>query len=188
MKRAFIIHGSHGNPQENWFPWLKSELEKLNYKVTIPQFPAANNTGSENLDDWLKMFEKYLELFDENSILIAHSKGCIFTYHLLHRIRPCIRAVFLVAPWYKYHWYGNNKPVSTFHVKDFRWDSLKDKSKYFEIYQSTNDIIEVWEGEKIAKDVGGNIVIIENAGHFNSNAGFTKFPLLLESIKNKTSI
>ncbi|KKS50273.1 MAG: hypothetical protein UW01_C0001G0132 [Candidatus Nomurabacteria bacterium GW2011_GWA2_43_66] len=23
---AFIFHGTEGHPQENWFPWLKKEL------------------------------------------------------------------------------------------------------------------------------------------------------------------
>lgn len=26
MKNYFIIHGSFGNSQENWFPWLEKEL------------------------------------------------------------------------------------------------------------------------------------------------------------------
>lgn len=26
MKNYFIIHGSFGNSQENWFPWLEKQI------------------------------------------------------------------------------------------------------------------------------------------------------------------
>ncbi len=36
MKRtAFIIHGSYGNPEENWIPWLKRELQQYNFDVIV---------------------------------------------------------------------------------------------------------------------------------------------------------
>lgn len=28
MKNYFIIHGSFGSSQENWFPWLEEEISK----------------------------------------------------------------------------------------------------------------------------------------------------------------
>jgi len=41
MSNAFIIHGTGGYPEENWFPWLKKKLEEFNYKVFVPQFPTT---------------------------------------------------------------------------------------------------------------------------------------------------
>jgi hypothetical protein len=44
MRNIFIIHGSYGYPEENWFPWLKKELSKLGHRVFVPKFPIpANN-------------------------------------------------------------------------------------------------------------------------------------------------
>ena len=40
MKTAIIIHGTEGYPEENWFPWLKSELEIIGYQTFVPQFPS----------------------------------------------------------------------------------------------------------------------------------------------------
>lgn len=186
MRTAFIFHGTGAGPNWNWFPWLKKELEKLGLRVFVPQFPAAKiKDGQEKLNDWLAAFEKYKQYVKKDTIIIAHSKGAVFTYHLLPTLEQKIQAVFLVAPWFKYHWYKKGKPVSSFHAEPFRWERLKNSAKHFEVYQSTNDIIEIWEGEKIAKDVGGKVVIVKNAGHFNivSDPKFDKFELLLKNIK-----
>jgi predicted alpha/beta hydrolase family esterase len=43
MANIFIIHGSYGNPDENWFPWLKKELEQEGHKVFVPKFPTPED-------------------------------------------------------------------------------------------------------------------------------------------------
>lgn len=40
-KRAFIIHGWDGYPDEGWFPWLKTELEKNGFQVHVPAMPKS---------------------------------------------------------------------------------------------------------------------------------------------------
>jgi hypothetical protein len=36
MKTAIIIHGTGGSPDENWFPWMKTQLEEQGYRVFVP--------------------------------------------------------------------------------------------------------------------------------------------------------
>ncbi|PIN68395.1 hydrolase, partial [Candidatus Woesearchaeota archaeon CG11_big_fil_rev_8_21_14_0_20_57_5] len=36
MKTVFIFHGTEGYPEENWFSWLKQELERIGYQVVVP--------------------------------------------------------------------------------------------------------------------------------------------------------
>ena len=43
MKKVVIIHGANGSPEENWFPWLKKELETKGIEVIIPQFPGGKD-------------------------------------------------------------------------------------------------------------------------------------------------
>ena len=28
MTKVILIHGAYGNPEENWFPWLKEEQQR----------------------------------------------------------------------------------------------------------------------------------------------------------------
>ena len=49
MKKVFIIHGWDGYPEENWFPWLKKELEDKGFEVFVLQMPDADNPRIEKL-------------------------------------------------------------------------------------------------------------------------------------------
>lgn len=39
MNNVFIFHGTEGYPEENWFPWMKRELEQNGCSAFVPQFP-----------------------------------------------------------------------------------------------------------------------------------------------------
>ena len=85
MKYAIIIHGTAGNADENWFPWLKKELKKYGYEVIVPQFPTPENQSPEN---WLKVFENYNneKYINEDTLLIGHSLGGGFLLWVLENI------------------------------------------------------------------------------------------------------
>lgn len=191
MRNIFIIHGSYGYPEENWFPWLKNELKKLGNKIFVPPFPVpkVSTAGGHKPKEWFKKFSQYREYINEETIIVSHSRGCIFTYLFLTTLEKSIKAVFLVAPWiyWKKSWSpkGYEKFIDPFRKNPFDWEKIKRGAKHFEVFQSTNDDIPVKEGKAIAKKLGGGINIIKNAGHFNTSYDkkFKKFPLLFEKIK-----
>ncbi len=71
MKKAVIIHGWGASPRDNWFPWLKKELEKRNVAVETPQMP---NTDAPEIEHWVGHLAKLVGADDEN-YLIGHSMG-----------------------------------------------------------------------------------------------------------------
>lgn len=190
MRNIFIFHGSYGHPLGNWFPWLKEELEKLGNRVFVPQFPIPKTQNEafsgHSLQKWLKSFAKYRKFLNDKTIIIAHSRGCVFAYHLLPTLKTPINCLILVAPWMTFRWYPKDwKKTDSFHKKPFEWDKIKENAKYTELYQSTNDDTPVSEGREIAGKLGAKLIAVKNAGHFNvaSNVKFKKFPLLLNKIK-----
>lgn len=71
MKKVIIIHGWGGDPQGNWFPWIKKELESKGIKVEIPAMP---NTDAPDIEHWVGQLAKSVNPNDEN-YLIGHSMG-----------------------------------------------------------------------------------------------------------------
>jgi hypothetical protein len=45
--KFFIIHGTCGEPDGNWFPWLKQKLEEQGHEVVVPDFPGIENQSLE---------------------------------------------------------------------------------------------------------------------------------------------
>lgn len=50
QKRVFIIHGWDGNPDKDWLPWARSEIEKKGYEVTAPLMP---DTEAPKIIPWV---------------------------------------------------------------------------------------------------------------------------------------
>src|SRR3989338_8629887 len=94
MTNIIIIHGTGGNPNGIWFPWLKSELEKSDCRVFVPKFPTPEN---QSLENWLKVFKEYEQYLDENSIVVGHSLGSAFLLSVLEDFNRPIKATFFVA-------------------------------------------------------------------------------------------
>ena len=72
-KRAFIIHGWDGYPQEGWFPWLKAELEQRGFTVEVPSMP---HPSKPTIEDWVNHLARLVGEPDEQTYLIGHSMGC----------------------------------------------------------------------------------------------------------------
>jgi hypothetical protein len=183
QQSAFIIHGSYGNPDENWFPWLKTELEKIDIKTFVPKFPTPIN---QTLEEWMQVFKEYRENLNENSIIVGHSIGCAFLLSVLEKIDVRINASFLVSGFLGL--LGNDfydRISSTFTQKEFDWEKIKNNCSNFLIYNSDNDpYVPLEKGKEIAENLNAKLKVINRAGHFNEKSGYTKFELLLEDIKN----
>lgn len=184
MTKIFIIHGTGGRPEGNWFPWLKDELEKLGHKVFVPKFPTPEN---QNLENWLKVFEEYKDYIDENTLFVGHSLGPAFLLNVLEHLDKPVKATFFVAG---FTGLLNNPEFDnlnkTFTDKAFDWDKIKTNCKKFYVFNSDNDpYVPLEKGKELAKNLGTDLIIVKNAGHINAEFGYTKFELLLEYVKKE---
>src|SRR5438128_1266288 len=69
--RVIILHGAHGGPDTNWFPWLHATLEAEGIEVVRPRFPTP---VGQSLSAWLDAYDlavKSLPLAP--TVLVGHS-------------------------------------------------------------------------------------------------------------------
>ena len=181
MPEVFIFHGTAGSPEGNWFPWLKSELEKLGCRVTVPKFPTPQE---QSLQSWLAILNKYGQQINANTILIGHSLGGLFLLRVLERLSHPVAAAFFVAAPIGVKpilYYEGDEKFSGF---NFNWQEIKKKAERFFVYHSDNDpYVSLANGKELAKQLGVQLTFIPNAGHLNAESGYKKFDLLLEDVK-----
>ena len=179
MANVFIIHGVEGYPEENWFPWLKKELEVLGHKVFVPQFPTSEN---QTLSSWLKVLEQYKEFLTPTTIFVGHSLGVPFVLNVLEK--QVAKVAFLVAGFVGKAGNQFDDGMETFAQKSFDWQQIKSNCQNFVVFHSDNDpYIKLKKGQEIAEHLGVEVTIVKGAGHFNKTAGYETFDLLLEKIK-----
>ena len=183
MKNALIFHGTEGYPEENWFPWMKEKLEAEGYEVFVPHFPSPPIVPA-SIDEWLSVLEDYKQHINEETILIGHSLGGIFTLRILEKLDCKVKAAALTGTPIGVRPILNYDRDSAFSGFEFDWGSIKEKTDNFLVFQSDDDpYVDLANGEKLAQHLGVELSFVPNAGHFNKKAGYTKFDELWEKLK-----
>ena len=178
----FIFHGTEGHPQENWFPWLKQELEAKGYEVTVPQFPSPPIVPAK-ISEWFDVLKDYEDKITENTIIIGHSLGGIFTLRVLEKLDHPIKAAFFIGAPIGVKPILNYDRDNAFSGFDFEWNNIKQKAKDFVVYQSDDDpYVGLDNGKELAEHLGVELSFIPNAGHFNAKAGYAKFEHLRDRL------
>ncbi len=182
MNNVFIFHGTEGYPDENWFPWLKLELEQKGYKVFVPQFPSPPAVPAK-ISEWLDVLKDFRQYINKDTILIGHSLGGIFTLRILEKLEHPIKAAFFVGTPIGVRPIANYDRDNTFSGFTFDFEAIKKKAQHFVVFQSDNDpYVGLENRNELAKNLGVELSFVPNAGHFNKKAGYTKFEDLRDKV------
>src|SRR3989344_1495593 len=190
MKNALILHGIGNKSNDNWFPWLRKELEKKDYEVWSPDLPQMEKPNLESIYNFVKSFS-----FSSETVLIGHSSGATLALGILQKLPPkiVIKKTILVAGFtdsnlkpelFKYV----SKSDYTYHFpKKWDWMKIRKSSKEFIIFDSPSDpYVQTSYGKFLKEKLLGELITVLNAGHFSiSTKGkrFKEFPELLKYIK-----
>ena len=187
MKNALILHETDGYPTENWFDWLKIQLERNNWKVWVPQLPNCDRPNIEKYNKYLFTNDNWK--FDEESIIVGHSSGAVAILGLLQSlpVGKKVDTCYLIGS------FRNNlnwDVLDDLFLEPFDFDLIKSKANKFVFIHSDNDpYCPLEHAQFLSEKLGGELVIKPGQFHFSiGTAGdkYKEFPELLKLIlKNK---
>lgn len=187
MKNALILHGTNGDHNENWFPWLQKQLEEKGYKVWTPDLPEADKPN-------IKRYNKFLVeegdwSFDQDSILIGHSSGAVAILGLLQALPDDIKVdtCYLVGAFKNdLDW----DSLAGLFEEPFDFDLIKSKANRFVFIHSDNDpYCPLDHAEYLAEQLNGELIVKEDQKHFSVGTfgeEYREFPFLLEQIEQRS--
>ncbi len=187
MKRVFIIHGWDGYPEENWFPWLKRELEAGGFEVFVPQLPAPD---LPEITSWVSKLYQTVGTPDEQTFFVGHSIGCQTIVRYLESLPEGVKvggAVF-VAGFFKR--LTNLEDDEDVRETAKQWletpvDFTKAKthiSKSVAVFSDDDTYVPLDNQDDFRDRLGSKIIIEHGKGHFNTKAGVTELPVVLEEL------
>lgn len=180
MPKAFLFHGTGGHSKENWFPWMRKELESRGYETVIPDFPDADAPLPEK---WYPVLDALVDQVEPDSIVIGHSLGGLIALRFLERIHTIINVVALVSPTLGIMPIKYIEGDHPFLEGGCDWDVIRSHTQHSIVFHSDNDpFVCMANGERAAQELGVELSFVANAGHFNEKAGFTEFPQLLTEL------
>lgn len=180
---VIIVHGTFGDPFENWFPWLASELNLKGIHCTVPTFPTPE---CQNYQDWEELMNYYLrhKFVDENTVLVGHSCGAIFLVHYLLKRKIKIKGLICVSG---YNGFISGNEVmdnlnQSFYInnQNIRMDGLANHVHSF--FSDNDPNIPQDYLIRFANDIRAESHCISGAGHFNEIAGYKTFDEILDVI------
>lgn len=188
MKKAVLLHGTDGTPNDHWFPWLKRELEKCGYEVFAPTLPENHTPNRDTYDESLKNFN-----WDySGNLLIGHSSGTTTILNLLMADWfPKVKASVMVGTFLNEKltksadWYESGQFDNLF-VQDFDIEKIKSKCPEFIFVHGDNDhACDYGDAKEFCQKLGGDFITIKNGAHLSGSSGINEIPEIVEKLAEK---
>lgn len=181
--RFVIFHGTGGNPNENWFPWLRNQLASKGFQVDVPTFPTPEG---QTLTNWKAAFLNQIASVTDNMILIGHSMGVGMILRVLEETEQSVQAVFLVSGWDGLLGSSEFDPlIESFYTKPFDYTRIRQQIRAGFAYHGDDDpYVPLQMAQDLAHNLGIDLTVIPEGGHLNPEQGYLEFPRLLQDLEN----
>ena len=182
LMKVFIIHGYQSSPEQHWFPWLATKIEQMGSQCEIVHLKGSDQP---NFATWRQNLEAQVHPLNEQTIIVAHSLGCISVLDYLSEALNgrLIKAIFMVAGF-------NEKLTALPELNQFvQQAKLNDALLRFRIQQryslfSCNDpFVPAPLSIRFGQLLNAQMIEVKKAGHFIQSDGLSEFPQLWEKLE-----
>ena len=185
MTRVFIIHKWGGNPNSDWYPWLRYNLEEKGIEVFAPSMP---NTDEPEINAWVSKIKSVVGKVDEDTYFVGHSIGCQTIMRFLETQNNKAGGVVFVAPFFNlipettYEEAGAEEIAKPWLETPINKNKISKLSKYVCLFSEDDPYIPLSDSEIFREELNSKIIIFEDKGHFNEDAGIKKLPVALKEL------
>lgn len=189
-KEVVLVHGIKGG--NHWTSWLKQTLEEKGYVVHAPNLP---HNSAPVADEWADVLNKLPISDNADVIVVGHSLGCPAACYYVKKSKRKISKLLLVAPVGAAQTeenFDNLRSVDISEdginsIKNFNnlssdWKEIKNLVKQATLYLSDNDPYVPLSVEHNYSGLNPRVRAFKNKGHFNTRAGVTTLPEILDDI------
>lgn len=177
VKVIFIPGNGGGSPKDNWFPYLKENLERLGVEVIDTEFPD-NYLARESY--WIPFLKEELKA-DEQTVLVGYSSGAIAAMRYAETNR--LLGSVLVSAYHTDLGYSNEK-ASGYFDRPWYWEAILNHQQWVLQFASLDDpFIPIEEARLVHQKLQTEYYEFHDQGHFNENKFV--FPELFEALKKR---
>ncbi len=182
MNKVIIIHGNGGGTgNDQWIPWLKSELEARGFEVQNPTMPD-NYEAKASI--WLPYIKDVLRA-DEDTILVGWSSGAVAAMRFAEKNK--ILGSVLIGACYTDLGVESEK-IAGYYDEPWNWDAIRNNQHWIAQFASIDDpVIPIEECRVVHEKLQTDYREFTDRKHFGYPDPLPTFPELLEVILRKIS-
>lgn len=190
MKKVFLVHRWSGNPEADWYPWVKQKLEEKGFSVSALEMP---NPDEPKIDEWVNFLSESVGQPDENTCFIGHSIGCQTIIRYLQSLdeKTKVAKAVLIAPWFNLNNLESEeeeKIAKPWIETPIEFEKVKSKTEFVCIFSDNDPFVPLSDKDIFRELLGAEIIVEHDKGHFTEDDGVTELPIVLDSLSDVDSL
>lgn len=185
MKRVIVVHQWMAGAKGDWRPWLKTELEKLGYKVFVPEMPDIDTPV---IGKWVAKLAEVVGTPDKETYFVGHSIGCQTILRYLEAIDAPVGGAVFVAGWFNLDNLEDDEAVAIakpWIETPINLEKVKTVLPKSTLIISDNDPFGCLEENKAKfAQIMTKGIVMPNAGHLSAKDGFIELPVIIDELKS----